>query len=117
MRPMRWTVQRALAAILCLSLAVWSVMPSVSHAPAMLDTPQEHARMIAEHGHSHGLEEDFFWALHGHGHEVADHDHSPAVVAKGDRSAPFPIVRDVWRIQPSRGGPSRVFRIERPPRA
>lgn len=36
--------------------------------------------MIEDHGHSHGLELDVLWAMHGHQHDRADHDHNPAVL-------------------------------------
>ena len=35
-----------LAVLLCAAVLVWSVMPSTSHAPAILDVLQDHAEMI-----------------------------------------------------------------------
>ncbi len=107
----------ALAALLCLSLAVWSIAPSASHIPSVFEVVADPTEMIAEHGHSHGLEEDLYWALHGHSHEVADHDHSQALLALGEGSHPSLGYRDNFRLRPSTGGPHRVYLIERPPRA
>ena len=110
------TARRALAALLCVALLVWSFMPSTSHAPVIFETLQEHAEMIAKHGHSHGLEEDLAWAMHGHGHDSADHDHSPVILAalrQVEIPASYGFLR---RAEMSTSGPWPVHLIERPPR-
>jgi hypothetical protein len=107
MRPLATFGRQAFAALLCLSLVVWSVMPTATHTPTVFETI----------GHSHGFEEDLYWAMHGHSHDVADHDHSQAFLALGDRSHPTSAYRDVWRLKASPGGGHHTFRIERPPRA
>jgi len=109
--------QRALVALLCLAIIVWSAMPVTSHAPVIFETLQEHMEMVAEHGHSHGLEEDLAWAMHGHSHDSADHDHSQAVLTHSLTSQPFEGYRTAWRLRPTQAPPSTQFRIERPPRA
>ncbi|MFN4202638.1 MAG: hypothetical protein ACK4GM_06255 [Tabrizicola sp.] len=109
--------RNALAALLCLSLAIWSVAPGTGHVPSILEVIADHAEMIAEHGHSHGMEEDLLWALHGHSHDVADHDHSQALLAFAAGSHPIFGYRDDFRLHPSTGGPHRIYMIERPPRA
>lgn len=87
-KPLRTLGQSALAALLCLSLVVWSVVPAVSHASAVFETLQEHAPVIAEHGHSHWEVEGLQRVLHGHGHDAADHDHGEAMQAPaGSRQA------------------------------
>ena len=106
----------AFAALLALSVVMWSVVPATSHTPAILETLQKHAEMIAEHGHTHGLEEELYWAMHGHSHDAADHDHSPAVLFPAPSPEPFSGHRDLWRLPVAADGPHRVFRIERPPR-
>jgi hypothetical protein len=103
--------------LLCLSLVVWSVMPAAAHAPKLFQTIHDHLEMIADHGHSHGFEEDLYWAMHGHSHDAADHDHNQALPAFGDRLDTAPAFRDAWRLQGSPGAGHRAFRIERPPRA
>ncbi|MGZ3218337.1 hypothetical protein [Paracoccus sp. T5] len=116
-KHVRTFVQSALAAVLCLSLVVWSLAPSASHAPSVFEVVAEHTDMIADHGHSHGFEEDLFWVLHGHSHDVADHDHSQAMLVPGAGSHPPMAYRDTFRLRASWDGPQRVYLIERPPRA
>jgi len=108
--------RRALAALLCLALVVWSFMPATSHAPAIFETLQEHAKMIDEHGHSHGLEEDLAWAMHGHGHDSADHDHSPVILAAIRQVVSLTDYGTLQRANMTSSGPWPVRLIERPPR-
>ena len=116
MRPLATLGRQAFATLLCLSLVVWSVVPAATHAPAVFETIQDHLEMIADHGHSHGLEEDLYWAMHGHSHDVADHDHTQAFLTGNDRSSTSSRYRDAWRLKASPGGQHLAFRIERPPR-
>ena len=109
--------RHAFAAVLCLSLVVWSMVPAATHAPTVFETIEDHLEMIADHGHSHGFEEDLYWAMHGHSHDAADHDHSQALLVLGDRSPLAPGYRDAWRPKASPGEGHHSFRIERPPRA
>jgi hypothetical protein len=117
MTMLRTIGKAAFATLLCAAMLVWSVMPATSHAPAILDVLQEHAEMIAEHGHSHGLEEDLAWAMHGHSHDSVDHDHSQAVVPRPDLSPqPLHIYRTAWRLSSATANTLRIDQIERPPR-
>ena len=117
MTTLRTIGKAAFATLLCAAVLVWSVMPTTSHAPAILDVLQEHAEMIAEHGHSHGLEKDLLWATHGHSHDSVDHDHSQAVVPGPDLSPqPLDIFRTAWRLSSATANPLRIYQIERPPR-
>ena len=106
-----------LQAVLCLSLAFWSIMPALTHAPTLFDSIQDHLEMVEGHGHSHGLEEDLYWAMHGHSHDIADHDHSQVFLLAGNGHGLTPATSDASPIFPASHGPSRQFRIERPPRA
>ncbi|WP_366655447.1 hypothetical protein [Fodinicurvata sp. EGI_FJ10296] len=115
MRPWRTLGQKALVALLCLSLVAWSIAPTVLHVPKVSETLQEHAEMVADHGHSHGLLQDLLWASHGHSHDAVDHDHSQALAVLGDKG--IFGKRDSWQLRQFRNGSYRVFRIERPPRA
>lgn len=105
-----------MAALLCLSLVVWSVVPVTPHTPTVFETIQEHLEMIADHGHSHGFEEDLFHAIHGHSHDVADHDHNQAHVVFASASLINSVIRDTWRLHSSTSGPYRSYLIEPPPR-
>jgi len=71
-------VRRLFAVLTCVALVVWSVTPSFTHAPAVFETIQDHMEMVENHGHSHGFVEDLHWAMHGHSHDAADHDHNQA---------------------------------------
>jgi len=64
------------------AVSTWSLLPAYTHTPVLIETLQDHADMVAKHGHSHGFAEDLLWALHGHTHDVADHDHSPVVLLR-----------------------------------
>jgi fermentation-respiration switch protein FrsA (DUF1100 family) len=110
-------IGRITTALLCLSLVVWSMLPSLSHVPRIVETLTEHAQMIADHGHSHGFAEDLLSALHGHSHDAIDHDHSPALAVAPASAGAWPATPDAWRLRASQTGPNRIFRIERPPRA
>lgn len=106
-----------MTALLCLSLIGWSILPSLSHVPRIAETLQDHAQMIADHGHSHGFQEDLLAALHGHSHDAVDHDHSPALAVAPASGSAWPAAQDAWRLREAQAGPQRIFRIERPPRA
>lgn len=113
MRMMR----RACVALSCIALLIWSAAPTSSHVPDFIEILQKHAEMIAEHGHSHGLEEDMIWAMHGHTHDAADHDHSQVVLMPTRISLSFSETSVEW-LGPSRENWSPpLFRLERPPRA
>jgi hypothetical protein len=113
----RMAARHALTGLLCLALMVWSVLPSVGHAPAVFDTVRDHLEMIADHGHSHGFSEDLFAALHGHSHDVGDHDHGQALLVMAGGATPtWDGSTTRWHLHPVRGR-TRAFPIERPPRA
>lgn len=106
-----------LIALLCLAFAGWTAKPDLAHLPKLLTVLQDHAEMVAEHGHSHGFEADLAWALHGHSHDGADHEHGGEVVMPlATAPAPSPAGPDRG-LPPARDGPSPVFRLDRPPRA
>ena len=109
--------RRAFVTLLCLSLIVWSVAPTSAHTPAVFKTIQDHLEMAVDHGHSHGFEEDLYWAMHGHSHDVADHDHNHAYLTKGSPTEPIVALSEILLGISAFGGPFRHFRIERPPRA
>ena len=109
--------QNGMAALLCLSLLAWTVQPVASHVPAVLDVLAEHAQMVEEHGHSHGLEEDLAWAMHGHSHDKADHDHSSAVLTGAPGLHWTPIERSADAALPTDWRSTPTTPHDRPPRA
>lgn len=108
--------RRLFAVLTCMALGFWSVMPSFTHAPTVFETIQDHLEMVESHGHSHGFEEDLYWAMHGHSHDAADHDHSQAFLTPNRSSEPSAKFSEPWLRIASTDGPSRQFRIDRPPR-
>ena len=106
-----------LAALLCLSLVFWSLVPAVPHGAKIFKANQDHPEMITDHGHSHASEEDLNWALHGHSHDVIDHEHSQALLTASSGTGERLSYRDGWRTGLASHGANRIFRIERPPRA
>lgn len=109
-------MKRLFAMLTCMALIVWSVMPSFSHAPTVFETIQDHLELVESHGHSHGFAEDIYWAMHGHSHDMADHDHNQAYISKLPRTEPVATVSPLWLQIATSGGPTRHFRIDRPPR-
>ena len=109
-------IQTAGAYILCFCIVIWSVMPSLGHSPKVFEEIDDYLEMIADHGHSHGFEEDLHWAMHGHSHDVADHDHTHAFLLAEYEPGPAVAFGEKWRGLASIHGPDRQFRIDRPPR-
>ncbi|MBE1297871.1 hypothetical protein [Phycobacter azelaicus] len=109
-------MKQLFAVLSCAALLVWSLVPSFTHAPTVIDTMQDHLEMVEAHGHSHGFEEDLYWAMHGHSHDVADHDHGQALLPLGREADPFSEFTKPWTRIASIDGPYRQFRIDRPPR-
>ena len=103
-------------AVLCFALLLWSAMPAFTHAPTIFETIDDHLEMVEDHGHSHGFEEDLYWAMHGHSHDVIDHDHNHVSLPADHHAEPEDAYSTPWMIWGTRDGPSRNFRIDRPPR-
>lgn len=102
--------------MVCCTIAIWAVLPVPPHVPSVIETLQEHAAFIAEHGHSHGFEEDLAAAVHGHGHDAVEHDHAVATLTVASRPQAIRSGRDLHRPPPTDARSGFVFRIERPPR-
>ena len=83
--------------LLCVAVLAWSLAPTTDHSPRVAEVLTEHAEMGADHGHSHGLAEDLWWAIHGHHHDTIDHDHSPGVLLRPLQEAIVPVKRVRWR--------------------
>ncbi len=116
MRAVQRYTQNAMAAFLCLSLIFWSLQPNVGHAPTVIETVQEHLLIIAEHGHTHGFEEDLLWAMHGHSHDGADHDHSQMVIPEPENALSLASLSDDRAFDRVPDGPTKNYGIDRPPR-
>ncbi|BBU53867.1 hypothetical protein KU6B_01320 [Mameliella alba] len=115
-KPIARIGQRLLCLVAVFALLFWTVSPNASHVPKLIETLQVQAEMIAEHGHSHGLEEDLIWAMHGHSHDKADHDHAQAMLITA-RSETVPLhTWAAWHTPGPQDWSPPVFRLERPPR-
>ena len=110
-------MRRIWTALLMLAFVAWTITPLPSHVPIVVETLQEHADMIKDHGHSHGFEDDILWAMHGHSHDVADHDHSQVLIIPVRFAQAFDDSAPVWRRAVTMDWSSPNFRFERPPRA
>jgi len=109
--------RQTLLSLLCVAFAAWAVDPDLAHLPKVMSVLEDHAQMVAEHGHSHGFEEDLAWALHGHPHDHADHDHGTELLVEGHEVAQLSSHPEVRPASRPRDGPRPIFRHERPPRA
>ncbi len=108
--------QRIAASCICLTVLLWLFMPAFTHAPTLVQTHVEHQKVIESHGHSHGLEQDRFWAFHGHHHDVDDHDHSQTFLIPPRNTSSLRMNNEVWPLLKERRLSDLNFRIERPPR-
>lgn len=83
--------------LLCVAVLAWSLAPTTGHSPRVAEVLTKHAEMVADHGHSHGLAEDLWWAIHGHHHDTVDHDHSPGVLLRPLQENTVSLKRFRWR--------------------
>lgn len=109
--------QRLMSVLLCLAISFWSVAPSTAHTPKVIDSFQEQQQLIAEHGHSHSIEIDLLWAMHGHQHDKADHDHHSVAFLRPAGSLMFLAILNDWRMLASGNLSNRIYTLERPPKA
>lgn len=103
--------------LLCVAVLAWSFAPSTGHSPDYLEVLTEHAEMVSEHGHYHGLAEDLWWAIHGHHHDTVDHDHSPGALLLPLQENTIPVKRLWWRPLMVSAVSSAPDPPRRPPRA
>ena len=108
-------MKKIIAMTVALSFVIWSVVPSTPHVPNVLETIEQHLEMVAEHGHSHGFEEDFWWAMHGHQHDVTDHDHSPLYIVFAKINS-RDVGADNWQTFVPRTKVPPFYKIKRPPK-
>lgn len=104
-------------ALLCVVALIAAAAVPTPHVPRLLLVLSDHAEMVAEHGHSHGLEEDIAWALHGHSHEKLDHDHFSALLPSPEGMMTNLPTDTLWRSPDAGHHPPPVHRELRPPRA
>lgn len=111
--------RRFIGAFLCVCVIVWMVVPTTSHIPRFLEVGQEQLQMFEEHGHSHEMAHeidlDLLWALHGHQHDVADHDHNSAVLLKQGTGPEHGFQRATWRLSVADASSVAVSPPDRPP--
>lgn len=110
-------LRRLLLVCLCAIFLVSTVRVDLGHLPKLLDVLQEHAEMIADHGHSHGLDEDIVTAMLGHTHGLGDHEHVPDLLLSATDSY-LPQAFDEDR-EPGvfKASLAPIFLFKKPPRA
>lgn len=107
---------------LCFAIGLWSILPNLGHMPSTSSLAVETTQVISglqqdHHGHSHGEALDSYWKLHGHDHEVVDHDHSPGLILTPGHAQITLVARSVPRL-PGQSLTSNLHYLpERPPRA
>ena len=85
------------SSLVCVAVLAWSLAPTSGHSPRVSEVLTEHAEMVADHGHSHGLAEDLWWAIYGHHHGAIDHDHSSGVFSRSIEQNTIPVKGLRWR--------------------
>lgn len=102
---------------MALSLALWSLLPAVVHAAPPAEPHDLSASSAPDHDHPPGPALiDLLHALHGPGHDAADHDHAQAVLPAAARAQDMPATSAPWHARARAAGPARAARIDRPPR-
>ena len=76
----------------------------------------DHQNEIAEHAHTHDDVVNVVHAYHGHGHDVADHDHNVAFLPDRKASGAMTPTRSDWRMANSALPGRSIFDLDRPPR-
>lgn len=110
-----WTGR--LTALLCaLTLSLATALPT-PHVPRLIQVLSDHAEMVAEHGHSHGLEEDIAWASHGHSVAMRRWTTTMAVLPEHRFDVMALEVDVLWHAPDTEYQPPPVYRQLRPPRA
>jgi hypothetical protein len=108
--------------ILTVILAVGMLMSSharmQSHDMAeMAQVVADYQSEIADHGHAHDEIVATFDVHHGHGHDVADHDHNIAFLPKRSVLGIIAPNRANWLMANSALPDRSAFDLHRPPRA
>lgn len=107
----------ALVLILAIGIVMASGSKILSHNPAdLMQIVTDHQIEAADHGHTHEDIVDIMHAYDGHAHDIADHDHSPALLpARRGASALAPVRRSWPMVQLAASG-RKPIGLERPPR-
>ena len=110
-----------LRGMIAVALAVGIVLSanarSVTHdLTALAKITADHQAEIEEHGHAHEDIVDLMHAYHGHGHEIADHDHNIAFLPPREVVAePLPTSTS-WKLAHNGMADRRDHGLDRPPR-
>lgn len=107
--------------MLTVALAVAMLLASnariASHdLPELAQIVADHKIEIVDHGHAHDDVVNVVHAYHGHGHDVADHDHNVAFLPDRKASGTMMPSRSNWRIANSALPGRTIFDLDRPPR-
>jgi hypothetical protein len=92
------------------------VMSTPSNILSIIVYLEKNAELIANHERSHGIPKGIFWALRGHNHDVAKHDHGTSMFSRPPRVQVNLRPRDIEYAIVSLESPWIEIRIERPPR-
>ncbi len=108
----------ALALLLSVYIATWSTVYSVGHTSFIISDLQHHLHSedVSDHNHIHSEAENIWWALHGHDHDQADHDHSTFYIHHFAKTELRDFQYTKWRLPITHAVSGDVKLPERPPR-
>jgi hypothetical protein len=110
-------VRLMLTVVLAVSMLLVSNARIAAHDMSELtQIVTDHQTEIAEHGHAHEEVVSVLDAYHGHGHDVADHDHNVAFLPDRKASGTMMPTRSNWRIANSALPSHSIADLDRPPR-
>ena len=109
-------IRALLTACLCLFTFASSNIPTTTPTPEVIEKIQGHLETTVDHVHWHEFEIDPLRNIHGHGHDMMDHDHSQAFISVSGGTTHLISDRNKWRLNLSLGEGHNTFNIERPPR-
>lgn len=106
-----------LTVVLAVAMLLASNARIASHdLPELAQIVADHQNEIPEHGHARDDVVNLVHAYHGHGHDVADHDHNVAFLPDRKASGTMMPTRSNWRMANSALPGRSTFDLDRPPR-
>jgi hypothetical protein len=107
----------ALVLILAVGIVMASGSKILSHNPAdLMQIVTDHQIEAVDQGHAHEDIVDIVHAYDGHAHDIADHDHSPALLPAWRGASALDAARRGWPMVQLAASGRKPIGLERPPR-